>query len=280
MNAPATLLETIACVVCGADDARPWGRENGYEAVKCRRCGVIYVNPRPRMESISEAARTGLHPTDEGDLNVQAKRSAAKVNHYGAMVAEAFKDELGAPLSWLDVGAGYGELVEAVGGLTAPGSRVVGIEPMAAKVAVAKARNLPVSQTPLSEIHDRFDVVSLINVFSHIPDFRDFGAQVRERLTPGGHLFLETGNGGDLDRRADYPDRLYLPDHLVFIGVEQMRRLLDEMGFDLVATRALTPSGLARLKNVAKTVVDGRWQLLAALNSPFRTVFYKAKLRA
>ncbi len=150
---------------------------------------------------------------------------------------------------------------------------------MAAKVAVAKARGAPVSQTLLSEVHERFDVVSLINVFSHIPDFRDFGAQLRERLNPGGHLFLETGNGGDLERRADYPDRLYLPDHLVFIGVEQMRRLLDDMGFDLVSSRSLTPSPVARLKNVAKTVVDGRWQLLAALNSPFRTVFYKAKLR-
>jgi hypothetical protein len=116
-------------------------------------------------------------------------------------------------------------------------------------------------------------------VFSHIPDFRDFGAQLRERLKPGGHLFIETGNGGDLERRADYPDRLYLPDHLVFIGVEQMRRLLDEMGFDLVWTRSLAPSPVARLKNVVKTVVDGRWQLLSALNSPFRTVFYKERLR-
>ncbi len=279
MNNPAPVLERIACVVCGDDDARPWGRENGFQAVKCRRCGVVYVNPRPRLGSISEAARTGLHPTDEGELNVQARRSEAKVGHYGAIVAEAFKAEFSRPLSWLDVGAGYGELVEAVGGLAAPGSRVLGVEPMAAKVAVAKARGALVSQTLLSEVHERFDVVSLINVFSHIPDFRDFGAQLRERLNPGGHLFLETGNGGDLERRADYPDRLYLPDHLVFIGVEQMRRLLDDMGFDLVSSRSLTPSPVARLKNVAKTVVDGRWQLLAALNSPFRTVFYKAKLR-
>lgn len=151
---------------------------------------------------------------------------------------------------------------------------------MAAKARAAQALGLPVSQTPLSEIGERFDVISLINVFSHIPDFRDFGAQLKARLNPGGWLFLETGNGGDLERRADYPDRLYLPDHLVFIGVEQMRRLLDEMGFDLVTSRALPPSPMARLKNVAKTVVDGRWQLISALNSPFRTVFYKARLRS
>lgn len=279
MNKPAAVLEAVACVVCGADDARPWGEENGFKAVKCRRCGVVYVNPRPRLDSISEAARTGLHPTEEGELNVQAKRFQAKVSHYGAMVADTFREELKQPLSWLDVGAGYGELVEAAQGLAAPGSKVMGIEPMAAKVKAAQALGLPVSQTPLSDIHERFDVISLINVFSHIPDFRTFGAELRERLNPGGWLFLETGNGGDLERRADYPDRLYLPDHLVFIGLEQMRRLLDEMGFDLVTSRALPPSQMARLKNVAKTVVDGRWQLLAALNSPFRTVFYKARLR-
>jgi 2-polyprenyl-3-methyl-5-hydroxy-6-metoxy-1,4-benzoquinol methylase len=279
MTKPAAVLETIACVVCGADDARPWGEENGYHAVKCRRCGVVYVNPRPRLELISEAARTGLHPTEDGQLNVQAKRFEAKVGHYGAVVADMFEDELTRPLSWLDVGAGYGELVEAVQGRLSPGGRVAGVEPMAAKVRVAQARGLPVSQTPLSELRERYDVISLINVFSHIPDFRSFGAELRERLNPGGWLFMETGNGGDLERRADYPDRLYLPDHLVFIGVEQMRRLLDEMDFDLVASRSLSPSSMARLKNLAKTVVDGRWQLAAALNSPFRTVFYKAQLR-
>ena len=279
MNSAAAVLEPVSCLLCASDDARPWGRENGYTAVKCKRCGLVYVSPRPRLDAISEAARTGLHPTEAGELNVQARRFQAKVSHYGAIVAEAFKEDLSRPLNWLDVGAGYGELVEAVSGLAGPGSSVVGIEPMTAKVAAATARGVNVSETALSDVEGRFDVVSLINVFSHIPDFRDFGAQLRERLKPGGHLFIETGNGGDLERRADYPDRLYLPDHLVFIGVEQMRRLLDEMGFDLVWTRSLAPSPVARLKNVVKTVVDGRWQLLSALNSPFRTVFYKERLR-
>ncbi len=40
------------------------------------------------------------------------------------------------------------------------------------------------------------DVISLINVFSHIPDFEDFLRQVVEHSSPGGVVFLEIGNGG------------------------------------------------------------------------------------
>ncbi|HEY2658422.1 MAG TPA: class I SAM-dependent methyltransferase [Caulobacteraceae bacterium] len=280
MNVHAPVLEPVDCGVCGADDAKPWGQENGYHAVKCRHCGLVYVNPRPRAEFISAATRTGLHPTDTGEMNVQTKRSRAKIGHYASVIGRHFRQELKAPISWLDVGAGYGELVEAVQLVATPWSTVSGVEPMAAKARVAVARGLAVQDGTLADVRDRYDVVSLINVFSHVPDFRAFCDDLRAHLKPGGCLFLETGNGGDLERRSDYPDRLYLPDHLVFIGVEQMRRLLDRAGFDLVAVEEVAPAPLSRFKNLAKTVVDGRWQLAAALRSPFRSVFFKAKMRS
>jgi len=75
MNSAAAVLEPVSCLLCASDDARPWGRENGYTAVKCKRCGLVYV-PWPRLDAISEAARTGLHPTEAGELNV---------SHYGAI---------------------------------------------------------------------------------------------------------------------------------------------------------------------------------------------------
>jgi 2-polyprenyl-3-methyl-5-hydroxy-6-metoxy-1,4-benzoquinol methylase len=274
--------EAIACPLCHARDRHPWGAENGFEAVKCLQCGLVYVTPRPKLGEISEANKIGEHRTAEGSLNVVYRRSARKIRHYRHIVKLMFGPELdaGVPLSWLDVGAGYGEMIEAVAGVLPQGSRIEGIEPMQPKVDRARALNLPVSNTPLAAMERRFDVVSLINVFSHLPDFDAFLADLRRVMNDGAVLFIETGNGGDLTTSADYPDRLYLPDHLVFAGVDHVSQFLQRNGFDVSGVHSLRLDTLGWMaKNIAKRVMGRDAKLSVPLSSPFRTVFFKARLQ-
>lgn len=271
-------LENIACPCCGADDARPWGSESGYSAVKCVPCGLIYVNPRPSLENITSANRIGEHRVAGGKVVVRAHRDQAGVTRAARQVRELFAD-LRAPVDWLDIGAGYGEFIEGAMVALPAGSRVSGIEPMLAKSAAARARGLEVSDTPLDAVAGQFDVVSLINVFSHIPDFGAFGAQIRRLLKPGGHLLLETGNAADLPSRADYPDILYLPDHLVFAGDSQMRRILGGLGFAIEATAEERLDGPAFVaKRAIKGALKGQLSVTLPYQSPFRLVSYRARL--
>ena len=79
--------------------------------------------------------------------------------------------------------------------------------------------------------------------------------------------------------RGDYPDRLYLPDHLVFAGPEQMTRILADLGLKVVLVDPVRVDGpLYTLKAIVKSVVDGRPQLRLPWASPFRQVHYKATL--
>lgn len=273
-------LEHIVCPACGADDSDPWGAENGYQAVSCRACGLLYVNPRPSGDQISEATRIGMHQTEAGQLNLVAKRYSARIAVLADRIRAMFSDEIaaGKPLRWLDVGAGFGETVEAAMAALPPGSEVIGVEPMQPKVAAAQALGLPIVDAPLTALPGGYDVISLINVFSHIPDFRDFGAQIARLLAPGGSVWIETGNVADVSRR-DYPDRLYLPDHLVFAGPEQMTRILSDLGLRVVRVDPVRVDGpLYTLKAIVKLVVDGRPQLRLPWTSPFRQVHYKATL--
>jgi SAM-dependent methyltransferase len=242
---------------------------------------VVYVNPRPRLAQITEANKIGEHATDGGTLEVVFRRSPRKLRHYARVARRMFADEIaaGAPVSWLDVGAGFGEMVEVLQAVLPPGSRVQGIEPMRAKAAHARSRGLPVRPATLPEVRERYDVVSLINVFSHLPDFDAFMKEIAGVLRPGGTLFLETGNGGDLADRAAYPDVLYLPDHLVFAGAGHMHAFLERNGFRVTAMeeqRIDTPAWVAR--NLAKRLLGRKTRVGLPYRSPFRTLFIRAQL--
>ncbi len=49
--------EAIPCPLCEKDQYRLFAEENGFRAVKCDFCGLIYVNPRPVVELITEAVK-------------------------------------------------------------------------------------------------------------------------------------------------------------------------------------------------------------------------------
>lgn len=47
---PPGKVVAVTCNLCGADDTRLVGFENGWRVCQCQRCGLVYVNPRPVLE--------------------------------------------------------------------------------------------------------------------------------------------------------------------------------------------------------------------------------------
>lgn len=275
-------LETVPCPYCGGSDASPWAEELGFHAVRCRGCALIFVNPRPSLALISEAVRTGAHGDEAGGLRVVSRRIGRKVGRYRRILGRMFDDvwQRGRPVSWVDVGAGYGEMVEAVSALAPADSLIEGREPMEPKAADARARGLPVVQGYLTADHDPVEYVSAVDVFSHIPDFSVFLHLIRQVLKPGGEVFIETGNLADLADRSEFPGELGLPDHLVFGGEAQLRGYLERAGFEVVR---LEREGVDGWENFAKNLVKkclGRPVKLSWPNtSGYRQLLIRARLK-
>ncbi|MFN3944302.1 MAG: class I SAM-dependent methyltransferase [Allosphingosinicella sp.] len=270
----------IQCPNCRADDYSLWAEENGFKAVKCKPCGLVYVNPRPSDEMITESHKIGMHQGEEGNLNVKARRLPSKVRRYKKIIRDMFGDEIraGKPLRWLDVGAGYGEVVEAAAAVLPTGSEASGIEPMAPKAEAAAARGVPVSMKRLEEVGGGYDVISLINVYSHIPDFDSFGQMLVDKLKPGGFLFLETGNLAELRSGKEFPNILVLPDHLVFAGVKQMLQILERLGLTVVEHHKRPVGNLVwTAKTFVKGLMRGKLRIAFPIFAPYRTVLYKAR---
>jgi SAM-dependent methyltransferase len=274
--------EVINCLYCNDSNYLPWAKENGYTAVKCSNCGLIYVNPRPALSLISEAVQTGVHSDVDHGRTAIGKRMESKVNHYKKVLASMFDDVWSNPksISWLDVGAGYGEVIEAVSTIAPMGSKIVGLEPMKPKAANARARGLTIKECYLNDVDEKFNILSLINVYSHIPDFRSFLKDVKKVLTVNGEIFIETGNTADLKSRNEIPGELDLPDHLVFAGEKHLVGYLTEAGFSVISIKRNRVDGLMRVvKNIAKKLL-GRKDVTLTIpyTSAYRSIMIRAKL--
>lgn len=275
----AARLETVPCPYCGSARHEAWATELGFTTVRCAGCGLLYCNPRPAAALIDAAVRTGAHGPEAGGLVVTARRLPGRVAAYRRLFGDLFDDlwRAGRPVSWLDVGAGYGEILEAVTSLAPAGSRIRGYEPMHAKATSARARGLDVVEDYLRPGAARAQVISVVDVFSHVPDFGAFLAELRQALEPGGELYVETGNLADLERRDQFPYELGLPDHLVFAGERHLRGYLERAGFEIVRVRTQRIDGLVNLaKNAVKKLI-GR---PAAFGLPYTSAYRQLQVRA
>ena len=154
----------------------------------------------------------------------------------------------------LDVGAGTGRLALHLAELVGAAGEVLAVEPLADRVALARARagaNLRVAQARAEELTDvpdgHFDAVVLNSVFHWIADQPAALGEARRVLKPGGQLAL---NSADPDRphefvtllaealaRQGMPDPAGLvPPHRV--NAERFGQLLEQSGF---ATIRITP---------------------------------------
>ena len=276
-----TKTERINCPLCNNRDYSVWAEENGFFAVKCSECGLIYVNPRPLSHIISEAVKSGVHRNVNHGRTVISRRVGSKVNLYRKIISTIFADvwESKKLVSWLDVGAGYGEIIEAVTLLAPTGSKIEGIESMRPKVIKAKKLGIQIKECYISKITEKYDFVSLIDVFSHIPDFREFLKDIKKVLKLNGEFFLETGNGGELANYRLAPSELGLPDHLVFASERNIIDYLNEAGFSIIAIHRRRIDGMTNfMKNIIKKLLGRKVSLRLPYQSPYRTLLIRSKL--
>ncbi len=133
--APQVELEHVACALCDADDAHPiiqgWDirrhMPGEFTVVRCRRCGLAYVNPRPTIAAIRM-----YYPPDYAHHQL-APPSMAERTYYRLLRSLPATD--GARV--LDVGCGGGKYLQC---LRARGYQVAGTEVNGAKAGATARR--------------------------------------------------------------------------------------------------------------------------------------------
>ena len=274
------LLEFVNCPYCNLDDGTIWARENGFNATKCNNCNFIYVSNRPKRSIIRQSVETGLHSYLPNPQSKLSRRVKPKVKLYKKRFSTFLHDiwETQKPISWLDVGAGYGEIIQAVQALASPESYIEGIDPMKQKVIAARKLGLNVNEGYLDDVNKEFNYISFIDVFSHLDDVDDFLKKCYDHLKEGGELIIETGNTADLQSVHEVPGDLDLPDHLMFAGEKHIIGFLERNNFKVVSHISYRIDTITNfVKSIIKKLIGRKVNISIPNTSKYRSVIYRAK---
>lgn len=222
-------MERRACPLCGGGRHRKCFSLHGWDLLNCGNCGLFFIEPYPASVGAPlpevQAAGPAIGPQRQRLYDVQF------YNRHFAFIDRWCR---GAG-SVLDVGCGTGLLLERLG--RCGDLRRVGIEPNAERAEFARrSASCEIHQVPVEQFSSdgRFDVITLINVLSHIQPVGGLFELLRSLLEEGGKVIIKTGELECDVRRADVRD-WSLGRHLHFLGVATMDYIRRRYGFEILA---------------------------------------------
>jgi 2-polyprenyl-3-methyl-5-hydroxy-6-metoxy-1,4-benzoquinol methylase len=247
-------MEYVHCNLCGADstvvrhpstiEEHPtrgdWSAyactHSGYgrhhTIVQCRRCGLVYTNPRLDRGDIANT-----YQAVEDPLYVEEREGRVLTfEHHLKPLERIAGPPGGRPL--LDVGCYTGVFVEIA---AHHGWDAWGVEPSRWAVEQAQARGLHVVQGTLDTaelLEAFFDVVTLWDVIEHLTDPRGALRQTHRLLKPGGLLVVHTIDIESPFARlmgARWPWLMEM--HIYYFSRRTLRAMLEGCGFRVLSDR-------------------------------------------
>ena len=238
-------LEHVACAVCARTDAEGLFEKDGFPIVRCRGCGLVYVNPR-----LTPAALAALYEGQEISPAAYYMRTERQDElSFGRRLEliERFRP----PGTLLDLGCGPGTFSAVA---RSRGWRPVGLDinPQSVARCIERGVEAICDVFPSPALADRrFDVVVMNDFIEHMPDPGAALEAARAMLTVDGILFLTTPDIGSLMARLTRARWLHLKpnEHLVYFDRRTIDALLTRTGFRIKHLRAI-----GRVRNLAVAI--------------------------
>ena len=225
----------VRCNLCAADDNAIIAVKFDLNVVRCRRCSLVYTNPRPPVDVIW--SRYGREYFDQeylpswGIQGDQVDSEELYRRHLPTLDAIRAHRQT----NWLlDIGAGAGLFLHAA---ERDGWQVQGVEIASRGVEFARSRlGLDMIQGRMTEIDlpdGRYDVVMMQETIEHLLDPQAVLKEVHRVLRPGGILSITTPNLNSLAYTLIGREWSVLSpgEHLFHFTPQTLFAMLEQTGF-------------------------------------------------
>jgi len=250
----------VACPVCG---------EEGFHASviagltlrRCTACG-LRTNATPTRNTTSYA---NVDPS-------AYLQSIGRLRREQGTAIVSFVRSHGGSGEWLDVGCGFGYVLEAA---QSAGFTVRGIEPDPTAARAARSRAADIEEGFLNESTSPADVLSTLDVLEHLENMNAFAELVKRKtrslwvikVPSSDGLFFRTAHALRISSAiARLWQSNYEHPHLVYFNEATLTRFLRKHGFDVVAVRYLDEMPANAV--VDRLMLDAampRWRALLAV---------------
>lgn len=224
---PVIYLEHVCCDFCGSlkyrvryrkPDTWLWLNQYEYVVVECAECGLVYINPRPTLESMAHFYPPGFH--ENRDNEKFQKQYEIQAEFIPALTNERV----------LDIGCARGDWLAHLKGRY-PGIHCTGADFYSERVSYPYIEFhralLPDCNLPESS----FDIATAWAVFEHLHHPGAYFGSTARLLKPGGKLiFLVTNADSLYGRRANKEDT---PRHLHHFSKKSLERYAEKFGFEM-----------------------------------------------
>jgi len=257
MPADAAKGDAVPCVLCGCENNFAPALEcEGFSFVKCRKCGLVQMNPQLSAENII-SRYSSTYGKDYLSYELANEESFLKLQQLAlkdagfAQFEKKLFNSLGSSQSGdrsgsqnnssqcqepkvIDIGCATGSLINY---LREKKWQVTGVEISPCAEYARKERGLDVRSVPLEENNfpdSHFDALLASHLIEHLNNPMSFLKEAYRVLKPGGHVFITTPNINGFQAHVFKGRwRSAIFDHLYLFSNRTLIKMLKIAGFKI-----------------------------------------------
>ena len=228
-------MENTRCAICNSNDykiiltsrdQRSDLKDKEFSLVRCKKCQLVYINPRPTKNEINKFYPENYYNTRFNFLEKIIDYLIVKI------AAHNFKN-FNKKGRLLDLGCGAGNFLLEMKKM---GFKTTGVDISKNAREIASGKGLIILQGELKDQkfpNNYFDIITLWHVFEHLLDPSSIIQEIYRIMKKDGILLIETPN---IDRLSlllfkKHCFHLDLPRHLYHWSLDTLTKILEKNGF-------------------------------------------------
>ena len=229
-------IEERPCPACQENNCQKMFTKEGGQYVKCKSCNMVYLNP-----VFTDEALTQYYTNNQVEQGVVvADDTSFYANLYNKGLASV--ENTTSVGNILDIGCSAGIFLDIAKG---KGWKTYGLELNKIEFSVSKGKGHKVQNELLENalFDEKFNVISLWDVFEHIKDGDSALKLMKDLLTDNGVIFLQIPSSDALaakimQKKCNMFDGL---EHTNLYGVESLTKLVESNGLKILDIQSVIP---------------------------------------